>query len=512
MSAPGRPAAFSSVVRFAAPSALALALIAGLTCVSGLTLAERMPVPPQGTDAGARAGAPASPPPAPAIAGLVGASNAIADAAEAALPAVVNISTSRVRKEGVNGFGGPFESDPLFKYFFGEPRQGQQGQRSQSLGSGVIVTEQGLVLTNNHVVQHADEIDVTLADGREFSAEIIGSDPATDLAVIQLKGKDLGSLSYLPLGDADALRLGEIVLAVGNPFGLSGSVTMGIVSGKGRANVGIVDYEDFIQTDAAINPGNSGGALLNLDGELVGINTAIASRSGGSQGVGFAIPSTLAGKIMARLVDEGTVQRSWLGVYIQRLSPEMAPAFAADNVKGVLVAEVRPGSPARKGGVLRGDVIVSFDGKAIEKPSELRNLVALTVVGKTVKLTVFRDGKRKNLMVKLTTLPEARVERPSEPSEKVVERFSGLGLGELDEYSRQRYRIGKEVTQGVIVRSVDRGSAAAHAGIKQGVVIVELNRKPVRGMADLKGLDAEGDRAVLALVVRDGASFYIVVG
>jgi len=471
-----------------------------------------MPVPAKDADTATQGDSAGTPSPTPAIAGLVGASNAIADAAAAALPAVVNISTSRVRKVGVNGLGGSFESDPLFKYFFGEPRRGQQGQRSQSLGSGVIVSDQGLVLTNNHVVQHADEIDVTLADGREFSAEIIGTDPATDLAVIQLKGKDLGSLSYLPLGDADALRLGEIVLAVGNPFGLSGSVTMGIVSGKGRANVGIVDYEDFIQTDAAINPGNSGGALLNLDGELVGINTAIASRSGGSQGVGFAIPSTLAGKIMARLVDAGTVQRSWLGVYIQRLSPEMAPAFAADGVKGVLVAEVRPGSPARKGGLQRGDVIVSFDGKAIEKPSDLRNIVALTAVGKIVKLSAFRDGKRKNFKVTLTSLPDARVERSNEPSEKPVERFSGLGLGELDEYSRQRYRIGKEVTSGVLVRSVDKGSAAANAGMKQGDVIVELNRKPVRGMSDLQGLDDEGDRAVLALVVRDGASFYIVVG
>jgi serine protease Do len=376
----------------------------------------------------------------------------------------------------------------------------------------VVVTAQGLVLTNNHVVAGADEIRVTLSDGREFLATIVGTDEPTDLAVIQLRGDGLDGLSYLALGDAEALRLGEIVLAVGNPFGLAGSVTMGIVSAKGRANVGIVDYEDFIQTDAAINPGNSGGALVNLDGELVGINTAIASRSGGSQGIGFAIPTTLAREIMSRLLDDGSVQRSWLGVYIQPLSRNMARAFGAESVEGVLVAGVQPDSPAESAGVERGDVILSFDGHAVASPSELRNLVALSPLSESVQLAVFRADKIKKLKVKLGPLPVSKSAPHKAQPEQQVTVFGGLSLGDLDERFRQHYQLGPELSGGVVVRSVEPDSAASAAGIRPGDVIVEVNRNPVRTMADLGALGIEAGAEVVALVVRGDSSFYVLIG
>jgi len=446
---------------------------------------------------------------------LVDASSAIADAAEAALPAVVNISTTRLRNVESGRFSQPFGEDSMFRHFFGQP--GEQGgsprpRRSQSLGSGVVVSAQGLVLTNNHVVAGADEIRVTLSDGRELDATIVGTDEPTDLAVIQLRGDDLDGMSYLALGDAEALRLGEIVLAVGNPFGLAGSVTMGIVSAKGRANVGIVDYEDFIQTDAAINPGNSGGALLNLRGELVGINTAIASRSGGNQGIGFAIPTTLAREIMSRLLEDGAVQRSWLGVYIQPLNRRLARVFGAESVEGVLVAGVQPDSPAQTAGVERGDVILSFDGQAVDSPSELRNLVALSPVREAIKLAIFRKNRIRKLKVRLGALPVARsVPQKAQPPQQVTT-MGGLSLGELDERSRKYFQLGPELRDGVVVRSVAPDSAASSAGLRPGDVIVEVNRKMVRGMADIDALGIQPGTDLVALVVRGESSFYVVIG
>jgi len=371
----------------------------------------------------------------------------------------------------------------------------------------------GIVLTNNHVVAGADDIKVTLSDGSEFAAEIVGTDAPTDLAVIRLLGVKPGALTPLPLGDDEQLRLGEIVLAVGNPFGLSGSVTMGIVSAKGRGNVGIVDYEDFIQTDAAINPGNSGGALLNLDGELIGINTAIASRSGGNQGVGFAIPSSLAREIMGRLLEDGVVQRSWLGVSIQPFTPAMARAFDAEGVAGVLVSGVQADSPANEAGIVAGDVILSFAGERVKSPSELRNVVALSSSGKLRKLKLLRDGARKSLNVKLDVKSQRSLvnNRNNDESLPAMDGLELEGIPEMDERTRRYMRVAPDVVEGVLVRSISPSSPSAAAGLQQGDVIVEVNRQKVADLKDLRELISGADEFLVVRVIRGDASLFLLL-
>ncbi len=282
-------------------------------------------------------------------------------------------------------------------------RRGPSGP--QGLGSGVIVDKKGLVLTNNHVIENASEVIVSLSDGRKFDAEIVGTDPKSDLAVLRLEG-NVKKLKPMKFGDSGRLRLGEFVLAIGNPFGLSGSVTLGIVSATGRANVGIVDYEDFIQTDAAINPGNSGGALVNMRGELVGINTAILSRSGGYQGIGFSIPSNMVRTIMDELVKNGRVRRGWLGIRIEDVTPAIAREQGMKDARGVLVRSVMDNSPAAAAGIKEGDVVLKINGKKVDSSSRLRNIVALEGVGVKTTFTIFRDGKSKDIEVKLGELPE----------------------------------------------------------------------------------------------------------
>ncbi len=304
------------------------------------------------------------------------------------MPAVVNISTTRVVKsQGMPA--SPFMDDPFFKHFFGEEfgRQFQipRERRENSLGSGVIVSADGYIVTNAHVVEKADEIKVLLSDKREFTGKVVGSDPKSDIAVIKIKGKDLPTLNW---GDSEKLEVGEYVLAIGNPFGLNSTITLGIVSAVGRANMGIEQYENFIQTDAAINPGNSGGALVNTRGELIGINTAIFSRTGGSMGIGFAIPSNMAKGVMDSLVKTGKVVRGYLGVSIQDLNAEMAKQFGLDDKQGALVSDVVAGSPADKAGIKTGDVILKFDGKEIENSTMLRHRVAETPVGKKTESRV----------------------------------------------------------------------------------------------------------------------------
>ena len=284
-----------------------------------------------------------------------------------------------------------------FPFFFG-PGPEQQERREQGMGSGVIISSDGYVLTNNHVVSDAQEIKVTLYDRREFDAEVVGTDPKSDVAVIRIKAppKDLRAIS---IGDSSRIRLGDVVLAIGNPFGVGQTVTMGIVSAKGRADVGIVDYEDFIQTDAAINPGNSGGALVNMEGQLIGINTAILSRSGGYQGIGFAIPTNMASPIMESLKKYGKVTRGWLGVSIQDVDQELSTAMKLPTSRGVLISDVQPGSPAQKAGLKRGDVVVKIEGRAVETTGNFRNAIALGGSGKKVKLELYRDGKLQTLDV-----------------------------------------------------------------------------------------------------------------
>ncbi len=327
--------------------------------------------------------------------------------ARVVMPAVVNIVSRR--SGGTAGFHG-FSDDPSLRRFFGDEfmeRFEDPGERKiprdRGLGSGVIVDPSGIIVTNHHVVGQADEIKVLLADRSEFKARLVGTDPKSDLAVLKIEAQGLPTI---PWADSDRLEVGEYVLAVGNPFGLNQTVTMGIVSAVGRARMGIAEYEDFIQTDAAINPGNSGGPLVNARGEVVGINTAIFSRSGGSMGIGFAVPSNMARIILDQLVTTGRVVRGWLGVSIQDVTPDLAAEVGMAEPKGVLVSDILDGSPAQRAGLQRGDVIVELEGKAVEHATQLRNLVAVTEVGKQVSLTILRHGQEQRLPVQIGEQPE----------------------------------------------------------------------------------------------------------
>ena len=344
---------------------------------------------------------------------LAGVGGAFVEVTKATKPAVVNISTTKVVRFRGAPYS-PFFNDPFFRRFFGDdffrefraPRE----QREQSLGSGVIVSQDGYIVTNNHVVEGASEIRVLVGDQREFKGRVVATDPRTDVAVVKIAGHGLPTI---PWGDSDRLQVGEWVLAIGNPFGLNQTVTAGIISATGRANVGIADYEDFIQTDAAINPGNSGGALVNVRGELIGINTAIFSRSGGYMGIGFAIPSNMVREVMEDLIKRGKVTRGWLGVHIQLLAPDLAKKFGLKEAHGVLVGEVSGGSPAAKAGMNRGDVILELAGKRVEDPEHLRNEVARTEPGKRIPVKIWRGGKEMILQVEIEELPKEVVMRPA---------------------------------------------------------------------------------------------------
>src|SRR5437899_4487433 len=319
--------------------------------------------------------------------------------ARAAMPAVVNIASARTVR-GPAGQPTPFFSDPFFRFFFGPERA---PRRERSLGSGVIVTRDGYVLTNNHVVEGAQDIRVTLGDRREFTARLVGADSKTDIAVLKLPA---GSFSIIPLGDSKRVDVAEVVLAIGNPFGLSQTVTQGIVSAVGRADLGIADYEDFIQTDAPINPGNSGGALVDARGALIGINTAIFSQTGGSQGIGFAVPVNMARQVMEQLVRRGRLTRGYLGVSLQEVTPALARGLGVSAERGVIVGDVAPDSPAARAGLKRGDVIIAVDGTPIDDAGRFRNLVAGTAPRTTLKLTILRDGREQTLDVAGGEMPE----------------------------------------------------------------------------------------------------------
>ncbi|MCG8555415.1 MAG: Do family serine endopeptidase, partial [Proteobacteria bacterium] len=391
---------------------------------------------------------------------------ALADIAERAVASVVNISSEKViRFDRRRGFH-PFFDDPFFRHFFGD-RDLPKERRQRGLGSGVIVDRAGIVLTNNHVIEKATKIRVTTSDGREFEAKSVGSDPATDLAVLKLNG-DLGDLKPMPMGDSTALRLGEVVLAIGNPFELGHTVTMGIVSAKGRELGGAVGYGDFIQTDAAINPGNSGGALVDMRGQLVGINTVIYSRSGGYQGIGFAIPSVLAKQVMDSLLRTGKVNRGWLGVGIQNIDEDLARALALPSAQGVLITRVTEDSPAAKGGLKRRDVVLRVNRERADSTGKLRRLIAAAGANATVKLEVLRDGNKLTLKLRLGELKSDR--QPTKRDEDKVRRLAGLSLEELDKSTRARYRIPKDVRHGVVIARVKPGSLAARKGLSRGDV------------------------------------------
>jgi serine protease Do len=440
--------------------------------------------------------------------------------AKAVTPAVVNISTTRIIKNNNGGQGGqgfPF-NDPLFRRFFGEgdnsphhrgvPQQ-PQSRKEQSLGSGVIVTSDGLIVTNNHVVEEAAEIKVLLEDKREFKATLVGRDKKSDIAVIRIDATDLPTV---PWSNSDNLQVGEYVAAVGNPFGLNQTVTMGIVSAIGRANVGIADYEDFIQTDAAINPGNSGGALVNIRGELIGINTAIFTRSGGYMGVGFAVPSNMVRSVMDSLVATGKVTRGWLGVSIQDITPALAKEFGLKDTKGSLVTDIMPDSPAAKSDLKRGDVVVFFTGQEIDNSSHLRNMVARTRVGTKASVKIIRDRKEKEIFVTLSEQPKEVAQKGEEAENKPEASALGILVQEITPEMAEQFDLNIR-EKGVIVVQVEPGSVAEEAGLREGDLVIEINRKIVSDLKSYERLFSKikkGD-SVLFLINRQGNRFYITL-
>ncbi|MBM3882194.1 MAG: DegQ family serine endoprotease [Verrucomicrobia bacterium] len=428
-------------------------------------------------------------------------------------PSVVQVFTSRTIAPA--GFPDrPGTGDPFFRWFFGPQfeerglRRGQPMPRQQGIGSGVVVTPDGYILTNNHVVEGADEVKVKLQDGREFTAAVVGRDPKTDVAVLKANGEEL---PHIAMADSDAIEVGDFVLAIGNPFGIGQTVTMGMVSAKGRGNMGL-DYEDFIQTDAAINPGNSGGALVDTAGHLIGINTAILSRSGGNQGIGFAIPTNLARFVMDSLVRDGRISRGYLGVLIQDVTPTLAKEFGLTEPRGALVGDVNPGGPAGRAGVENGDVIVEFDGKEVRDSRQLKLTVAQTRPGAEVPVKVLRDGKAKTLEVKLAELPgDPQVARADAPNAKDQGTLNGVVVSDLDSRARRQLDAPANLS-GALVTDVAPDSAALEAGLRPGDVILEINRRPVRTADDAIRLTEKAkDRTTLVRVWRDGHSRYVVV-
>ena len=428
-----------------------------------------------------------------------------ADLAEKVKPAVVNISTTSIFTVPGNPFhqffgpGQEGQNDQLndfFKHFFTETPDKKVKQ--QSLGSGFITSKDGYIITNNHVVDNAEEIKVKLSDGREFKAKIIGRDATTDLALIKISSS-VENLPILALGDSEKMRVGDWVLAIGNPFGLEHTVTQGIISATGRV-IGSGPYDNFLQTDAPINPGNSGGPLVNLRGEVVGINTAIFS---GGQGLGFAVPSALAQSVTTQLREKGKVVRGYIGVTIQSVTPELAKSFGLKEARGALVGEVVKGDPAEMGGIRIGDVIVTFDGKKVESSNDLPRLVAETPVGKTVEIAVVREKKALRLFVKVEELtPEKAASQPSAP-------LQSLGM-KLDNITPQ---VGTVEKSGVIVVSVEQGGLADEAGIQQGDVIKEVNREKVRNLTEFNkamGKSGKGE-PVLMLEERGNQTFFVTL-
>jgi serine protease Do len=430
---------------------------------------------------------------------------AITEVAATVKPSVVNIASTKTLKH--SGSMSPFFQDPFFKRFFGDKfgfSEKPKKYKQSGLGSGVIVRKEGFILTNNHVIKGADEIKVTLHDKREFKGKVIGTDQKTDLAVIKVEADDLPEIR---LGDSDELKVGETVLAIGNPFGLNATVTSGIVSAKGRANVGIADYEDFIQTDAPINPGNSGGALVNIRGELIGINTAIFSTTGGYQGIGFAIPSNMARVVMENLIETGKVVRGWLGVTIQTLTPELAEQFNLHDTKGVLVGDVSDGGPAEKAGIQRGDVIVEYDGEKVDDVTALRNMVANTPPDGKVAIKLIRDGKTKSVNVRISEMASDI----SSLSEHFDNQLKGVSVQDITPQLKNTLHIPKRIA-GVVVSDVQEDSPAAGV-LKRGDVIMEINKEPIQNLEDYQeSVSAiETDEDILMLVFRGSSPFYVTL-
>jgi serine protease Do len=431
-------------------------------------------------------------------------------------PVTVNISSTKTVKPRMRQFGGsPFgnnggRSDPFhdffgddfFKRFFGD--QFDREYKRKGLGSGFIIDAEGYVITNNHVVEGADEIIVKTHNEKEYEAEIVGTDPKTDIALIKIKNLK-EDLPVATLGDSDKLQVGEWVLAIGNPFGLQETVTAGIVSAKWR-KIGAGPYENFIQTDASINPGNSGGPLFNTQGDVVGVNTLIYSPSGGNIGIGFAIPINLAKDIVAQLKEKGKVVRGWLGVVVQKVTPELAESFNMKKPKGALIADVEPGGPADEAGIRSGDIIISFDGKDVEEMADLPMMVAQTPVGEKVTVSVLRDGDKKDFTVKIGELQEKQYSAMAETDTEDL----GIKVREITPELARQYELPEE--SGVIVTDVQFGSPAAEAGLRKGDIIKEVNRDEITSISEFRAAIKKSKKEnILFLIKRGGNSLWIVV-
>jgi serine protease Do len=427
-------------------------------------------------------------------------------------PSVVQVYVSSKPKRGPS-MESPFPDNPFFRRFFGEdfdvPRRGMPMPRQQGMGSGVIVTKDGYILTNNHVVDGADEVKVALNDEREFTAKVVGKDPKTDIAVIKIDAKNLPAVE---VANSENIEVGDLVLAVGNPFGVGQTVTMGMVSATGRGNLGL-DYEDFIQTDAAINPGNSGGALVDAEGRLIGINTAILSRSGGNQGIGFAVPVNIARTVMESLIKDGRVVRGFMGVNIQDVTPRLAREFdLKDNVAGVIVADVTPNSPAQKAGIKSGDVVLEYNGKPVRDSRHLKLQVAQTAPGTKVPVKVLREGEQKTLEVAVKELPSTDVASNNRGDRDAsADTLDGVTVSDLDASLRAQFKIPANV-KGAVVTQVEPDSPAYEAGLREGDVIQEIGRKPVKNADEaVKLSENHKDKSVLLRVWSNGVSRYVVV-
>ena len=435
-----------------------------------------------------------------------------------ASPAVVSIRVKKDFSRQMQPTNGPgMDPGDLFERFFGPGFRGYRGPESPAPGgepvpygegTGFIISEDGYIVTNNHVVDGADVVEVKMADGREFDAKVVGTDPQTEVALIQVDAKNLPTLR---LGNSDAINVGEWVVAIGCPFGLQHTVTTGIVSARGRGDVGIVDYADFIQTDAAINPGNSGGPLLNLNGEVIGMNTAILSQSGGSLGIGFAIPVNMVRYVVDELREDGTVSRGFLGIGIQSLTPDLAKWFNVGESQGVLVASVVPDTPADRAGLKKDDVIVAYNGNPVLEAGSFRSHVSTTPAGKSVDMTIVRDGKR---MDKTVTIGEQEGNQVA-PNGTVQPEAQGKKLGiAIENLTGETARqLGLENKSGVVIGEVARGSAAAMAGLQPGMLITEVNRQPVANVNEFREAmeKADAGRGTLLRVEDENGSRYVAI-
>jgi Do/DeqQ family serine protease len=408
---------------------------------------------------------------------------------EKSMPAVVNISTTTKIEVEHN----PLLQDPFFRHFFNLPNQSPRQQQKSSLGSGVIIdSDKGYVLTNNHVIDKADKIMVTLSDGRQLDARLVGADPEADVAVIQIPGDNL---TELPMADSSQLKVGDFVVAIGNPFGLGQTVTSGIISALGRSGLGIEGYEDFIQTDASINPGNSGGALVNLNGEFIGMNTAILAPSGGNVGIGFAIPSNMVASIKDSLVKHGEVRRGLLGVTTQDLTPDLVNAFNLSNRQGAVISRIESNSPAAKAGLEPGDVIVAANGKPIRNSHEIRNIIGLMQIGEQVNIEFYRGNEKREV-----TATIGKPERPHLNGDKLHPALKGTVLGATS----------KDQVEGILIEKINTASYAWRVGLRPGDVIVTANRYRVHNIDELKEA-ANPDSPLMINIQRGQEGFFVVL-